>query len=156
MPFWPTKRPATCCTKRGLKLRDLPRLSGDDVKAEVAAPHLAPSLFGEAALVIDLAGVKVPAGFMELLAKSGATVAILDASRPRRPASSSTRRRASTTHRPLPAKPGEVAAWVAKRAQSMQLKLDKSAAQYLAEVFGADLAGMVSELNKLTLLTVPN
>ncbi|ULH15411.1 DNA polymerase III subunit delta [Deinococcus sp. KNUC1210] len=136
---------------RGLKLRDLPRLSGDDVKAEIAAPHLAPSLFGEAALVVDLAGVKVPAGFMELLAKSGATVAVLDAS------PTATRLKlyeAQGEHHPSPApnKPGEVAAWVAKRAQQLQLRLDKGAALYLAEVFGSDLAGMTSELNKLTLL----
>ncbi len=140
--------------KRGLNLRDLPRLGGDDVKAETAAPLLAPSLFGDAALMVDLSGVKVAAGFMELLAKSGALVALLD------PSPTAARLKlyeAQGEHHPSPAptKPGDVTGWVTKRAQTMRLKLDRDAAQYLAEVFGADLAGMVAELNKLTLIDVP-
>ncbi|WP_425147445.1 DNA polymerase III subunit delta [Deinococcus sp.] len=136
--------------RRGLRLRELPRLSGDDVKAEVVAPHLAPSLFGEAALLIDLAGVKVPAGLMELLVRSGATVAVLDAA----PSAARLKLYEAGEHHPAPApsKSGELAAWVGKRAQEQGLKLDRDAALYLAEVFGPDLAGMVSELNKLTLL----
>lgn len=140
--------------KRGLNLRDLPRLGGDDVKAETAAPLLAPSLFGDAALLVDLSGVKVAAGFMELLAKSGALVALID------PSPTATRLKlyeAQGEHHPSPAptKPGDVTGWVTKRAQTMRLKLDRDAAQYLSEVFGADLAGMVAELNKLTLIDVP-
>ena len=136
---------------RGLHLRDLPRLSGDDVKAEAAAPLLVPSLFGEAALLIDLSGVKVPAGFMELLAKSGATVALLDPS-PTAARLKLYEKEGEHHPSPAPVKSGEVAAWASKRAQEMQLKLDRGAAQYLAEVFGGDLAGLVSELNKLALL----
>ena len=136
---------------RGLKLRDLPRLGGDDVKAETAAPLLAPSLFGDAAVLIDLSGVKVAAGFMELLVKSGATVILLD------PSPTAARLKlygAQGEHHvsPAPVRAGDVAGWVAKRAQNMGLKLDKGAALYLAEVFGADLAGIVAELNKLTLM----
>jgi DNA polymerase III subunit delta len=137
--------------KRGMNLRDLPRLGGDDVKAEVAAPLLAPSLFGDAALMIDLGGVKVPAGFLELLVKSGALVVLLD------PSPTATRLKlyeAQGEHHasPAPIKTGDVAGWVAKRAQGLRLKLDRDAALYLAEVFGSDLAGIVAELNKLDLL----
>ena len=136
---------------RGLKLRELPRLGGEDVRAETAAPLLAPSLFGDAALLVDLSGVKVAAGFMELLAMSGATVVLLD------PAPTAARLKlygAQGEHHvsPAPVRAGDVAGWVAKRAQSMRLKLDRDAALYLAEVFGADLAGIVAELNKLTLM----
>jgi DNA polymerase III subunit delta len=147
--------------RRGLRLRDLPRLSGDEVKAETASPLLAPSLFGDAALLVDLSGVKVPAGLMELLAKSGATVALLD------PSPTVARLKlyeAQGEHHPsaAPVKTGDVAGWVAKRAlglqlkSGLQLKLDKDAALYLAEVFGGDLAGIVSELNKLALLDNQN
>ncbi|MGY2893763.1 DNA polymerase III subunit delta [Deinococcus sp. UYEF24] len=136
---------------RGLSLRDLPRLGGDEVRAETAAPLLAPSLFGDAALLIDLSGVKIAAGFMELLVKSGATVVLLD------PSPTAARLKlydAQGEHHvsPAPVKAGDVAGWVAKRAQGMRLKLDRGAAQYLAEVFGPDLAGIVAELNKLTLM----
>ncbi len=137
--------------ERGLNLRDLPRLGGEDVRVETAAPLLAPSLFGDAALLIDLSGVKVAAGFMELLVKSGATVILLD------PSPTATRLKlydAQGEHHvsPTPVKAGDVAGWIARRAQSMRLKLDRDAALYLAEVFGADLAGIVAELNKLTLM----
>ena len=137
--------------QRGLRLRDLPRLGGDEVKAETVAPFLAPSLFGDAALMIDLSGVKVAAGFMELQVRSGATVVLLD------PSPTAARLKvyeAQGEHHPSPAptKPGDVAGWVARRAQSMQLKLARDAATYLAEVFGSDLAGIVAELNKLALM----
>lgn len=137
--------------KRGLNLRDLPRVGGDDVKAEVLAPLLAPSLFGDSAVFIDLSGVKVAAPLLDLLAKSGATVALLD------PSPSAARVKlyeAQGEHHvsPAPAKTGDVAGWVAKRSQAMRLKLDRDAALYLAEVFGGDLAGIVAELNKLELL----
>ena len=137
--------------KRGLNLRDLPRVGGDDVKAETLAPLLAPSLFGDSAVFIDLSGVKVAAPLLDLLAKSGATVALLD------PSPSAARLKlyeAQGEHHasPAPARVGDVAGWVAKRAQAMRLKLDREAALYLAEVFGADLAGIVAELNKLELL----
>lgn len=138
--------------KRGLKLRELPRLGGDDVKAELVAPLLAPSLFGDAAVLIDLNGVKVPAGLLDLLVRSGATVVVLD------PAPTAARLKvyeAQGEHHaaPAPVKVGDVAGWAAKRAQGMRLKLDRDAALYLAEVFGGDVAGIVAELNKLELIT---
>ncbi len=137
--------------KRGLNLRDLPRVGGDEVKAEVLAPLLAPSLFGDSAVFIDLSGVKVAAPLLDLLAKSGATVALLD---PSPTAARVKLYEAQGEHHvsPAPARAGDVAGWVAKRAQGMRLKLDRDAALYLAEVFGADLAGIVAELNKLELL----
>ena len=137
--------------KRGLSLRDLPRVGGDEVKAEVLAPLLAPSLFGDAAVFIDLSGVKVAAPLLDLLATSGATVALLD---PSPTAARVKLYEAQGEHHvsPAPARTGDVAGWVAKRAQGMRLKLDRDAALYLAEVFSVDLAGIVAELNKLELL----
>lgn len=139
---------------RGLSLREWPRLAGDDVRAETAAPYLAPSLFGEAGLLIDLEGVKVPDGLMELLARSDATVVLLD---PRPTAGRLKLYAAQGEHHaaPAPAKSGEVAGWVAARARGRGLKLERDAALYLAEVFGPDLAGIASELNKLELLEGP-
>ncbi|GGJ60645.1 DNA polymerase III subunit delta [Deinococcus aquiradiocola] len=150
-PFLAEEQARDVLSRRGLHLRDLPRLGGDDVRAETAAPLLAPSLFGDAAVLIDLTGVKVPAGFMDLLAKSGATAVMLD------PSPTAARLKlyeAQGEHHasPAPTKQGDVTGWVTKRAQGMRLKLDREAASYLAEVFGADLAGIVAELNKLQLL----
>ena len=141
-------------SQRGLHLRDLPRLSGEDVKPEVLAPLLAPSLFGEAAALIDLEGVRPDKALLAALATPGALVVVLD------PLGAATRVKHYEQHGehravPSPSKSGEVAAWVAGRAASMQLKLERAAAQYLAEVFGTDLAGMAAELNKLAFVTGP-
>ena len=151
-PFLAEELARDTLQRRGLKLRDLPRLGGDDVKAETVAPLLAPSLFGDAALMIDLSGVKLPAGLMDLLVKSGATVVLLD---PSPTAARIKLYETSGEHHasPAPTKTGDVAGWVASRAKAMRLKLDRDAALYLAEVLGGDLAGIVAELNKLDLLS---
>ena len=139
---------------RGLHLRDLPRLGGEEVSAASLAPLLAPSLFGEAAVLVDLEGVRPDKALLEALATPGALVVVLD------PLGAATRVKHYLQHGehqavPSPSKPGEVSGWASLRAKSLGLKLDREAASYLGEVFGADLAGLSAELNKLTFLDGP-
>ncbi|AZI42342.1 DNA polymerase III subunit delta [Deinococcus psychrotolerans] len=140
--------------QRGLHLRDLPRLSGEDVTPPQLASLLAPSLFGESAALVDLEGVRPDKALLESLATPGALVIILD------PLGAATRVKHYQQHGehvavPSPSKTGEVAGWVASRAKASNLKLAKEAALYLAEVFGTDLAGIAAELNKLAFLAGP-
>lgn len=139
---------------RGLHLRDLPRLGGEDVSAAGLAPLLAPSLFGEAAVLVDLDGVRPDKALLEALATPGALVMVLD------PLGAAGRVKQYQQHGehqavPSPSKTGEVSAWATSRAKRLGLKLEAGAATYLAEVFGADLAGLSAELNKLTFVGGP-
>lgn len=138
----------------GLHLRDLPRLSGDDVTPPQLALLLSPSLFGEAAALVDLEGVRPDKALLETLATPGALVVVLD------PLGAATRVKHYQQHGehqavPSPSKTGEVVGWVTSRAKASKLTLDREAALYLAEVFGVDLAGIAAELNKLAFLTEP-
>ena len=141
-------------TARGLSPRELPRLGGEDVSAEALGPHLSPGLFGDGGVVVDFEGLKPDKALLELLAGAGVTVAILDEAPP------ATRlklyeKSGEVVTSPAPSKPGDVTGWVVQRAKKQKLALDRAAAAYLAEVFGADLAGIAGELNKLTLLDGP-
>ncbi|WP_102126731.1 DNA polymerase III subunit delta [Deinococcus planocerae] len=140
---------------RGLNVRDLPRLAGEEVTPQAVAPLLAPSLFGDGGVVVDLAGAKPDKALLDLLASAPVTVAVLDESPP------ATRvklyeSRGEHHPAPVPQKTGDVAGWVTQRAKRLGLKLDREAALYLAEVFGPDLTGIAGELNKLTLLDPPH
>ncbi|GBF04248.1 DNA polymerase III subunit delta [Deinococcus aerius] len=139
---------------RGLSVRDLPRLAGEDVTAEAAASLLAPSLFGDGGLIVDLAGVKPDKALLDLLASAPVTVAVLDESPPATRVKLYEGRGEHVTS-PAPQKTGDVAGWVGQRARKLGLKLDRDAALYLAEVFGPDLTGIAGELNKLELLDPP-
>ena len=139
---------------RGLHLRDLPRVSGDEVTPETLAGLLAPSLFGESAALVDLEGVRPDKALLAALATPGALVVVLD------PLGAATRIKHYEQHGqhqavPAPVKSGEVAGWAAARAKQLKLKLERDAAVYLAEVFGADLAGLSAELNKLVFVDEP-
>ncbi|ABF45047.1 DNA polymerase III, delta subunit [Deinococcus geothermalis DSM 11300] len=139
---------------RGLNVRDLPRLAGEEISAEAVAPLLAPSLFGDGGLIVDFAGMKPDKALLELLAAAPVTVAVLDEAPP------ATRvklyeGRGEYHPSPTPQKTSDVAGWVAQRARKTGLKLDRDAALYLAEVFGSDLTGIAGELNKLALLDPP-
>ena len=136
---------------RGLNARDLPRFSGEDVNPQTLEPHLAPSLFGDGGVVVDLEGLKPDKALLELLASAPVTVAILDEAPP------ATRlklyeKSGEVVASAAPSRPGDVTGWVVTRAKKMGLRLERDAAGYLAEVFGADLAGIAGELNKLELL----
>ena len=140
--------------ERGLVLRELPRLSGEEVTAQALAPLLAPSLFGESAAVLDLDGAKLGKDVLELIGSAPATLALLDAAAPAaRVKLYQTRGQHFAS--PAPEKVGEVAGWTATRARAQGLKLAQGAALYLAEVFGPDLASISGELNKLALLDGP-
>ncbi|GGN28311.1 DNA polymerase III subunit delta [Deinococcus daejeonensis] len=139
---------------RGLDARSLPRMAGEDVTADALGPHLSPGLFGDGGVIVDLEGVKPDKALLELLAGAAVTVAVLDESPP------ATRLkvyegRGEVVPSPAPAKTGDVAGWVTTRAKKAKLPLDRDASLYLAEVFGADLAGIAGELNKLALLDGP-
>lgn len=139
---------------RGLSARELPRFSGEDVTADTLGPHLAPSLFGDGGVVVDFDGLKPDKALLDLLASAPVTVALLDESPP------ATRlklyeKAGEVVVSPAPTKPGEVTGWVVARAKKAKLPLEREAAAYLAEVFGADLAGIAGELNKLELLSGP-
>lgn len=141
--------------RRGLNPRDLPRIGGDDVTAQILGPHLSPGLFGDGGVIVDFEGVKPDKALLELLAGAAVTVAVLDESAP------ATRARLYQAHgeqivSAAPSKPGEVTGWVVQYAKKQKLPLDREAAAYLAEVFGSDLAGIASELTKLALLGGPH
>lgn len=141
--------------ERGLKLRDLPRVGGEDLSAEHVAPLLAPSLFGEAAAVLDFEGARPDKALLDLIGKADALVVALD---PNGPAGRVKLYESRGRHVPSPApeKVGDVAGWTSARARERGLKLDKGAALYLAEVFGADLASIDSELTKLAFVDPPH
>lgn len=139
---------------RGLNPRDLPRVAGEDVTPDHLLPHLSPGLFGDGGLIVDLEGVKPDKALLELLAGAQVTVAVLDESPP------ATRlkvyqKAGEVIASPAPSKVGDVTGWVVQRARKQKLPLEKDAAAYLAEVFGADLTGIASELTKLSLLDGP-
>ncbi len=140
--------------ERGLHLRDLPRLSGDEVSAAALMPLLSPGLFGEAAVLVDLEGVRPDKALLQALATPGALVVVID------PLGAPTRIKHYQEHgthqaSPAPSKTGDVAGWVAQRAKAQKITLERDAALYLAEVFGGDLAGIAAELNKLAFLSGP-
>jgi DNA polymerase-3 subunit delta len=142
-------------TRRGLNPRELPRLGGEDVTAQTLGPHLSPGLFGDGGVIVDFEGVKPDKALLELLAGAAVTVAVLDETAP------ATRTRLYQSRgeqivSAAPSKPGEVTGWVVQYARKQGLPLDREAAAYLAEVFGADLAGIAGELTKLDLLPGPH
>lgn len=139
---------------RGLNPRDLPRLSGEDVTPDNLRPHLSPGLFGDGGVIVDLEGVKPDKALLELLGSAEVTVAVLDEFPP------ATRvkqyeKAGQIVASPAPSKPGDVTGWVVQRAKKQKLPLERDAAAYLAEVFGADLTGIAGELVKLELLDGP-
>ncbi|WP_412029559.1 DNA polymerase III subunit delta [Deinococcus yunweiensis] len=137
--------------RRGLSVRELPWLAGEEVTAQELTPHLSPGLFGDGGVVVDLAGAKPDKALLELLAAAPVTVAVLDES----PAATRLKvyeARGEVMPTPGPARPGDVTGWVVARAKAMKLSLNRDAAAYLAEVFGLDLAGIAGELTKLQLL----
>ncbi|WP_261664063.1 DNA polymerase III subunit delta [Deinococcus sp. Marseille-Q6407] len=137
--------------QRGIDRSELTRLSGDDVTPERLEPLLAPSLFGGGGVIVDLAGVKPGKELMALLTGAAAPALVLDVTAP------PTRAKVYEAHgelirSPNPQRPGDVLGWLLPYAKSQGLRLEKDAAQYLADVFGTDLTGMAGELNKLSFL----
>ncbi|GHF57307.1 DNA polymerase-3 subunit delta [Deinococcus metalli] len=139
---------------RGMNVRDLPWLAGEEVTAQELGPHLSPGLFGDGGVIVDLAGAKPDKALLELLAAAPVTVAVLDET----PAATRAKvyeARGEVIPTPGPVRPGDVTGWVVARAKAMKLPLGRDAAVYLAEVFGLDLAGIAGELTKLDLLDGP-
>ncbi|UFA51389.1 DNA polymerase III subunit delta [Deinococcus radiophilus] len=136
---------------QGINRAELTRLSGDEVTPETLEPLLAPSLFGGGGVIVDLSGVKPTRDLMNLLAGAQAPALVLDVTSP------ATRAKVYEEHgqlirSPNPQRPGDVLGWLVPYAKGQGLKLERDAAQYLADVFGNDLTGIASELNKLHFL----
>lgn len=132
-----------------------PHLGGDELTSEALEPFLHSSLFGKPDLILDLEGLKPDKALLERMLRLEANTAILD------PAPPATRRKAyeksgaQILDFPVPTKPPEMTAWLTRYATDLGLQLERPAAAYLVEVLGNDLAGMASELNKLTMLAPP-
>ncbi|MDO4264802.1 MAG: DNA polymerase III subunit delta, partial [Deinococcus sp.] len=102
-------------------------------------------------VIVDLSGVKPGKDLMELLAGAEAPALVLDVTAP------PTRAKVYEAHgelirSPNPQRPGDVLGWLVPYARRQGLRLEKDAAQYLADVFGTDLTGIAGELNKLEFL----
>lgn len=153
-PFLAEEALRSTLSERGVDPRTLPRLSGEDVTLEQLDPLLAPGLFGDGGVIVDLSGVKPDKALLERLAQAPVTVALLDEAPP---ATRVKLYEGKGEHfaSPTPQKTGEITTWVTARARQMKLSLDREAATYLAEVFGSDLTGIAGELNKLSLLDPP-
>ena len=136
---------------QGLRRSDLTRVGGENVTPQTLEPLLAPSLFGGGGVIVDFSGVKPTKELLQLLTQAAVPVLILDVTAP------PTRAKVYEAHgtlvrSPNPQRPGDVLGWLLPYAGARGLFLERGAAQYLAEVFGTDLVGIASELNKLELL----
>lgn len=141
--------------RRGLHVRDLPYLAGDDLKPSELntnlAPYLAPSLFGQSAVVLDLEGQKSWKELFVLIEHTDALVCVLDATGP------ATRAKFYKDHgehyvQPSPSKTGEVVHWITGRIKQRGFSIDAEGVKLLAELFGTDLALISAELLKLEMV----
>lgn len=142
----------------GMNVSDWPQLADDQLQAEFLQPLLVPSLFGDTGCVVDLRTSKPTKAFLNALGMAVAIpdvcVAVLDP----KPlvARQKIYAQSEVVSSPNPSRTGEVVQWTLQRAKTQGLALEYPAAQYLAEVFGSDLASILSELNKLAVLAVPS
>ena len=135
----------------GLSPRDVPRLGGEDLTVSSLEAQLQGGLFGPASVMVDLEGQKAWKELLDTLARADAQMVVLD------PLGAATRvkiyeKHGTHTALPAPSKTGDVAGWVTARAKKQGLTLERDASVRLAEIFGDDLASIVSELNKLELV----
>jgi DNA polymerase III subunit delta len=153
--------------REGFQPRDVPWLD-EDVTPESVAPHLQGGLFGPAAVVVDLGGVKDYKLVLEALALApDAVIVLLDAEnwtsnessgevmRKRKAQESRAKTyekaNAKLTLLPTPVK-GALVKWVIERAKLMKLKLEPDAARMLSEIFPDDPPTIAGELEKLSVL----
>lgn len=142
-------------SQRGLRLGELPRLGGEgaDISPAELLNLMSPSLFGEAAGLLDLAGQRPNKELLSALPQAAASglLVVLDPSGPKTRAALY---REHGEHKVLPApqRLADLQAHVQERAQHMGLSLPRESAIYLAQAFGSDLASIASELGKLALL----
>ena len=154
--------------RQGFSPRDVPWLEGEEVTPESVGGHLEGGLFGPAAVVVELGGVREYKLVLELIAQAPDAVAvILDAENwtSSEPSAEQTRKRKSQESRvkayekaganvsslPTPLK-GALVKWIGDRAKKLKLKLEPDAARVLAEIFPDDPPAIAGELEKLAVL----
>ncbi len=154
--------------KRGFQPRDVPWLEGEEVTEAGITSHLQGGLFGPAALVVNMLGIKEYKPIVELIASAPDAVAIvLDPENWSSVETSSeqTRKKKAQEARAkhyekigaelqvlaTPLK-GALIAWIVARAKKMKLELASDAAKMLSEIFPDDPPAIASELEKLSLL----
>lgn len=147
-PFLAEEKLRHTLKERGLPLRELPRISGEEVSTECLRPHLSPGLFGDGGVIVDLAGAKPDKSLLEELTGAPVTVAVLDEA-PNAGRLKLYEARGVVVASPSPERPGDVTGWIMSRARAGSLSLDRDAASYLAEVLGSDLASIAGEMTKL-------
>lgn len=138
--------------QRELPLNDWPQFREEEVSLQNIEPHLAPGLFGDGGLMVDLNGLKPDKTLLAALTSAQVAVVLLDAKPLAARLKVYNKAGAEMITSAAPQKTGEITKWVLERAKKQQIKMGRDAAQYLADVFGSDLASIASELNKLTLL----
>lgn len=141
--------------KRQYPLHDWPQLGGEEVAAQHLEPYLSPGLFGDGGVVVDLDGIKPDKTLLSMLTSAQVTVIVLDAKPLVTRLKAYEKAGGEVISSATPQKTGEIVSWIMARAKKQKIQLGRDAAQYLAEVFGNDLASIASELNKLTLLDGP-
>ncbi len=153
--------------RQGFSPRDVPWLD-EDLTPELIAPHLEGGLFGPAAVVVDVSGIKDYKPILEALGSNPDAIAVLlDAENWTSAESSAevTRKRKAQESRvkayekaganvkllPTPLK-GALIKWVSDRAKAMKLKLEPDGIKLLAEIFPDDPPAIAGELEKLSVL----
>lgn len=154
--------------KRGFQPRDVPWLEGEDVTEAGISGHLQGGLFGPAALVVNILGIKEYKPIVDLIASAPDAIAIiLDPENwtSTETGSEQTRKKKAQEARAkyyektgaelqvlaTPLK-GALIAWIAARAKKMKLELAPDAAKMLSDIFPDDPPAIASELEKLSIL----
>ena len=154
--------------KRGFQPRDVPWLEGEDVTEAGISGHLQGGLFGPAALVVNILGIKEYKPIVDLIASAPDAIAIiLDPENwtSTETGSEQTRKKKAQEARAkyyektgaelqvlaTPLK-GALIAWIAARAKKMKLELAPDAAKILSDIFPDDPPAIASELEKLSIL----
>ena len=154
--------------KRGFQPRDVPWLEGEEVTEAGISSHLQGGLFGPAALVVNILGVKEYKPIVDLINSAPDAVAIvLDPENwtSTETSSEQTRKKKAQEARAkyyekigaelhvlaTPLK-GALIAWISARAKKMKLELAPDATKMLSDIFPDDPPAIASELEKLSML----
>ena len=154
--------------KRGFQPRDVPWLEGEDVTEAGVSSHLQGGLFGPAAFVVNMLGVKDYKPIVDLISNAPDAIAIvLDPENwtSTEAGSEQTRKKKAQEARAkhyekigaelhmlaTPLK-GALIAWITTRAKKMKLELAPDAAKLLSDIFPDDPPAIASELEKLSML----
>lgn len=138
--------------KRQLPFHDWPQFREEEVSLQNIEPYLSPGLFGDGGLMVDFHGLKPDKTLLAALTSAQVSVLLLDAKPLVTRLKAYKKAGGEIITSAAPQKTAEIVQWILGRAKKKQIKMGRDAAQYLADVFGSDLASIASELNKLTLL----